>query len=65
MELYFKGLLIGVFSFLVIGLFHPIVIKTEYYTGTRFRCTHMRRHCCKQHVERTRLQLLLVDKRTL
>ena len=36
MELYFKGLLIGVFSFLVIGLFHPIVIKTEYYTGTRF-----------------------------
>ena len=36
MELYCKGLLIGVFSFLVIGLFHPIVIKTEYYTGTRF-----------------------------
>lgn len=23
-------------AFLTIGLFHPIVIKTEYYTGTRF-----------------------------
>ena len=23
-------------SFLIIGMFHPIVIKTEYYTGTRF-----------------------------
>ena len=33
---YFTGLLIGAFSFLVIGLFHPIVIKTEYYTGTRY-----------------------------
>lgn len=33
---YFTGLLIGVFSFLTIGIFHPIVIKTEYYTGTRF-----------------------------
>lgn len=35
MSLYFTGLIIGVFSFLVIGLFHPIVIKTEYHTGTR------------------------------
>lgn len=36
MGVYFGGLLIGAFSFLIIGLFHPIVIKTEYYTGTRF-----------------------------
>lgn len=36
MSLYFTGLLIGAFSFLVIGVFHPIVIKTEYYSGTRF-----------------------------
>lgn len=28
------GLLIGVATFLVIGLFHPIVIKAEYYWGT-------------------------------
>lgn len=31
----FTGLLIGICSFLVIGAFHPIVIKAEYYTGTR------------------------------
>ncbi len=35
MELsYFYGLGIGVASFLIIGLFHPIVIKAEYYFGT-------------------------------
>lgn len=30
-----NGLLIGVITFLVIGLFHPIVIKAEYYYGTK------------------------------
>lgn len=29
------GLLIGISTFLIIGLFHPIVIKAEYYWGTR------------------------------
>ncbi|MBR6746140.1 MAG: DUF4491 family protein [Muribaculaceae bacterium] len=29
------GLAIGIATFLIIGLFHPIVIKTEYYFGTR------------------------------
>ena len=29
----FEGLLIGISTFLIIGLFHPIVIKTEYYLG--------------------------------
>lgn len=29
------GIVIGLFSFLVIGLFHPLVIKGEYYFGTR------------------------------
>ena len=33
--MYFEGLLIGIATFLCIGLFHPIVIKTEYYFGTR------------------------------
>ena len=28
-----QGVLIGLSSFLVIGLFHPIVIKTEYHWG--------------------------------
>ena len=32
----FTGILIAISAFLIIGLFHPIVIKTEYYTGVRF-----------------------------
>ena len=31
----FTGIIIGVSSFLCIGIFHPIVIKAEYYWGTR------------------------------
>lgn len=34
-DLHFTGPLIGLVTFLVIGLFHPIVIKAEYYCGTR------------------------------
>ena len=29
------GLVIGICTFLVIGVFHPIVIKCEYHFGTR------------------------------
>lgn len=29
------GLIIGISTFFVIGIFHPIVIKCEYYFGTR------------------------------
>lgn len=29
--MHFEGILIGLSSFLVIGLFHPIVIKAEYH----------------------------------
>jgi hypothetical protein len=29
-----QGILIGAGAFLIIGVFHPIVIKTEYYFGT-------------------------------
>ena len=29
----FEGLIAGVCTFLIIGLFHPIVIKAEYYWG--------------------------------
>ena len=35
MELNFSGVAIGVATFLVIGLFHPLVIKAEYYIGVR------------------------------
>jgi hypothetical protein len=31
----FLGLLIGICSFLIIGIFHPIVIKCEYYFGAK------------------------------
>lgn len=31
----FTGIIIGIFSFLCIGIFHPIVIKAEFYLGTR------------------------------
>ncbi len=31
----FEGLVIGIATFLIIGLFHPVVVKCEYYWGTR------------------------------
>lgn len=31
----FDGIIIGLISFLIIGLFHPIVIKGEYYFSKR------------------------------
>ena len=31
----FTGITIAVMTFLTIGIWHPIVIKTEYYWGTR------------------------------
>lgn len=31
----FNGILIGIISFLIIGIFHPIVIKGEYYFGKK------------------------------
>ncbi|QQK07415.1 DUF4491 family protein [Miniphocaeibacter halophilus] len=30
-----KGVLIGLITFLIIGIFHPIVIKGEYYFGVK------------------------------
>ena len=33
--MYFTGIVIAVCTFLTIGIWHPIVIKTEYYYGTR------------------------------
>lgn len=31
----FTGIIIGAATFLCIGMFHPLVIKTEYYFGTK------------------------------
>lgn len=35
MKLHFAGIIIAICTFLIIGLFHPIVIKIEYYYGTK------------------------------
>lgn len=35
MEINYVGILIGFVTFLVIGLFHPLVIKAEYYLGVK------------------------------
>jgi hypothetical protein len=31
----FSGVVIGISAFLIIGIFHPIVIKTEFYFGKK------------------------------
>lgn len=33
--MYFSGIILAASTFLIIGLFHPLVIKAEYHTGTR------------------------------
>ncbi|MFR9620420.1 MAG: DUF4491 family protein [Rikenellaceae bacterium] len=35
MEFNFTGIIVAIATFLIIGLFHPIVIKSEYYWGVR------------------------------
>jgi len=34
--MYFNGIILGLVTFLIIGLFHPLVIKAEYYFGVKF-----------------------------
>lgn len=33
--MFFQGIIIAVATFLIIGIFHPIVIKAEYYWGVK------------------------------
>lgn len=33
-SIHFDGMLIGIATFLIIGLFHPVVVKAEYYFGS-------------------------------
>lgn len=35
MELNISGVIIGVATFLIIGIFHPLVIKAEYHIGVK------------------------------
>ncbi|HKL37995.1 MAG TPA: DUF4491 family protein, partial [Bacteroidales bacterium] len=34
-EVYFEGFLIGLAAFVLIGIFHPVVIRVEYHYGKR------------------------------
>ena len=34
-DMNFTGLLVGLSTFIIIGLFHPLVIKAEYYIGVK------------------------------
>lgn len=33
--MFFQGIIIAVATFLIIGIFHPVVIKSEYHFGTK------------------------------
>ncbi len=33
--MYFEGIIIAFATFMIIGIFHPIVIKSEYYWGVK------------------------------
>ena len=35
MEFNYEGVIVGVATFLIIGFFHPVVVKAEYYWGTK------------------------------
>lgn len=35
MDFHFTGIIIGVATFFIIGLFHPLVIKGEFYFGVK------------------------------
>lgn len=37
----FRGIFIGLMTFLIIGLFHPLVIKGEYYFGEKIKWVFM------------------------
>ena len=36
-QYHIAGLAVGLATFLIIGLFHPLVIKGEYYVGRKIR----------------------------
>ena len=77
-EYHLSGLFIGICTFLIIGLFHPVVVKAEYYWGTKcwwiFSCTgHRRRRSftlCRKYPDCFPLRcicffLVLDDQRSL
>jgi len=61
--MYYTGVVIAVSTFLIIGLFHPIVIKVEYHWGTKpwwiFLIMGLLTTCSALFVEDTFLSSLL------
>ena len=59
----FTGLLLGAGAFLCIGIFHPLVIKAEYYFGVRswwaFLIVGLLALCGSLFVENTYLSIFL------
>lgn len=35
MSIHFEGILVAFFSYVIIGIFHPVVIKCEYYFSSK------------------------------
>lgn len=35
MQIHFNGILVALFSYIIIGAFHPVVIKCEYYFSSK------------------------------
>ena len=61
----FDGLLIGIATFLIIGLFHPVVVKAEYYWG-RNGCFLTDRECfCLCYLWSFRFLFVLDDQRSI
>lgn len=71
----FDGLLIGIVTFLIIGLFHPVVVKAEYYWGTKCWWIFLvlgilggdsfpvyRQRVCVRYLRRIRLLIVLDDQ---
>ena len=65
----YVGILIGLATFLIIGLFHPLVIKGEYYFGTRcwwaFLVTGILCAGLSLYVENVYLSIISVSYRSL
>ena len=60
MEVYYTGVIIAVSTFLIIGIFHPIVMKTEYLYGHPLlvgfpRCRHHLHRSCLSGCQRALL----------
>lgn len=50
LKMHYNGILIGILTFGIIGIFHPIVIKTEYYWKESVACVCSGRYCISRNI---------------